>query len=340
MSILSALDVPVLVAPMAGGPSSPALVTAAARAGSLGFLATGAAPVDTLVGQLREAGAEGLRYGVNLFTAQQPFDSLEHVRKLVGELAGEFTSRGLEVPEVPEVDYSNGFDAKLDAVLAAARDGHGPAVLSSTFGPLTAGEIGRLHEVGVEAWITVTTPADALEAQRRGADALVVQGPAAGGHRSTWGVEEIPDERPLAGLVDAVVSAGVTVPLVAAGGLRTAGDVRAALELPGVRAVSCGSAFLLADEAGTSAANRELLVRGGRTVAGRAFSGRVARGLATGFTRDHPGIGPVYPYLAPLLAPLRATGDERYAYCLVGTDVEKLTGGSTAEILAGLWPAA
>jgi len=35
------LTLPVLAAPMAGGPTTPALVTAAAEVGSLGFLAGG-----------------------------------------------------------------------------------------------------------------------------------------------------------------------------------------------------------------------------------------------------------------------------------------------------------
>ncbi len=337
MSILSSLEVPVLVAPMAGGPSTPALVNAAARVGSLGFLGPGPAPVDTLTGWMRQT--EG-PYGVNLFTPQRPFESLDHVRALIGELADEYTARGLSVPELPEVDYTNGFDAKFDAVLDAVRAGHGPAVVSATFGPFSRGQVARLHDAGVEAWVTVTRPEDALHAQNLGADALVVQGPAAGGHRSTWTVGETPDDRPLVELLAAVTAVGVTVPLVAAGGVRTAADVRATLDLPGVAAVSCGSALLLADEAGTSPINRGLLARGGSSVATRALSGRVARGLETDFTRAHPHIGSVYPYLAPLLAPLRATGEERFAYCLVGTDVDKLPSGGAAEILRGLWPAA
>lgn len=335
MRILAALDVPVLVAPMAGGPSTPALVNAAARAGSLGFLGAGTSPADTLTAWMRET--EG-PYGVNLFTAQRPFDSLTHVEELIADLADEYISHGLEVPPVPSVDYTNGVAEKLDAVLAAVEDGHGPAVVSATFGPFSREEVARLRKAGVEVWVTVTNPADAVRARELGADALVVQGPAAGGHRSTWAVEETPDARPLAELVADVAAVVPDVPLIAAGGLRTPGDVRAALELPGVEAVSCGSPFLLADEAGTSPSNRKLLERGGNSVATRALSGRIARGLETGFTRDHAGIGPVYPYLAPLLAPLRATGEERYAYCLVGTDVEKLPTGTTAEILRGLWP--
>ena len=42
------LSHPVLAAPMAGGPTTPALVAAAARAGSLGFLAAGYLTADAL----------------------------------------------------------------------------------------------------------------------------------------------------------------------------------------------------------------------------------------------------------------------------------------------------
>lgn len=43
----------VLAAPMAGGPSTPACVTAAARAGSLGFLAAGYKTPQLLAEQIR-----------------------------------------------------------------------------------------------------------------------------------------------------------------------------------------------------------------------------------------------------------------------------------------------
>lgn len=309
---------------MAGGPSTPELVNVAARAGSLGFLAPGPAPASTLRGWLSEVDGP---YAVNLFTRQRPFASLDDVARVTAELApGE---------PVPDVDLSYDFDAKFAAVLETE---HPPLVVSATFGPFTREEIDALHERGIDAWITVTTPEDAVTAAALGADALVVQGPDAGGHRSTWSVEEEPDERPLPELVRAIGEVGVALPLVAAGGIRDAADVEATLALPGVVAVSCGSAFLLADEAGTSGFNRELLLAGGESVASRAFSGRVARGLATEFTRDHPDIPPTYPYLAPLLAPLRQGDPAGHAYCLVGTGVEKLRGGSAASILRTLAP--
>lgn len=309
---------------MAGGPSTPELVNAAARAGSLGFLAPGPAPESTLRGWLSEVDGP---YAVNLFTRQRPFAFLDDVARVTAELApGE---------PVPDVDLSNDFDAKFAAVLETE---HPPLVVSATFGPFTREEIDALHERGIDAWITVTTPEDAVTAADLGADALVVQGPDAGGHRSTWSVEEESDERTLPELVRAIGEVGVTLPLVVAGGIRDAADVEDMLDLPGVVAVSCGSAFLLADEAGTSGFNRQLLEAGGESVASRAFSGRVARGLATEFTRTHPDVPPVYPYLAPLMAPLRQRDPAGHAYCLVGTDVERLRGGSAASILRTLAP--
>ncbi|MDT4923648.1 MAG: nitronate monooxygenase, partial [Pseudonocardiales bacterium] len=44
----SDLDVPIIAAPLAGGPSSPALAAAVAEAGGLGFLAAGYLAPDTL----------------------------------------------------------------------------------------------------------------------------------------------------------------------------------------------------------------------------------------------------------------------------------------------------
>lgn len=270
------------------------MVNAAAAAGSLGFLATGGAPAAVLHAQLAEVTGP---YGVNLFTRQAPFTSLAHVERIA---AGH---------PLPEVDLSNGFDAKFAALLDAP---HPPAVVSATFGPFSRAEIEALHARGIAAWITVTNPEDARTAAKLGADALVVQGPEAGGHRSTWTVAEDPDQRPLPELVRAI---DVNLPLVAAGGVRNRADAAAMLALPGVVAVACGSAFLLAEEAGTS-------------VASRAFSGRVARGLATDYTRQHPDMPPVYPYLRPLTL--------EQPYCLVGEGVEKLTEGTVAELVSRL----
>lgn len=314
---------------MAGGPSTPRLVNAAAKAGSFGFLAFGTTPADRVRDML--AGMDsGVRYGVNLFAPQTPLAITGQINDFHRQLRRDY---GV-AEQLPDPDYSNGWQDKLDAVVSAANP---PAVVSSTFGCFSAAEISRLHKAGIEAWVTVTSIEDALSAQDAGADVLIVQGPAAGGHRGTWSVEEQPSGLGLVDLIETMSLAGVNAQLVAAGGVRTADDARELLKLPRVKAVSCGSVFLLADEAGTSEFNRTLLHSGGRSVATRAFSGRVARGLETEFIREHHDDVPaMYPLLNSLLAPLRQENDPRVAYCLVGEGVDKIRQGSVADILAQL----
>lgn len=320
--LLEAITCPVLPAPMAGGPTTPELVAAAESAGSFGALGLGSSSVDAA----REAIAAcaGTRFGVSLFYPQRELTE--------SELAAARSLAAEENAVLGDVPLNFGWQDKLDAAL----DG-GAAVLWSMFGVFEETDIARIHAAGAEAWTTVTTPEEAQSAAARGVDVLCVQGPEAGGHRGVWDPSAEPDPRPLKELVAAVHQV-TGIPLIAAGGLRTREDVAEALAWPGVEAASCGSAFLLSDEAGTSEHNRGLLRRGGRTVSTRAFSGRYARGLETAYTRVHPDLPLVYPYLNALLKTRRAQLDADVDYCLVGVEVEKIGGGSVAEILAQLHP--
>lgn len=308
---------------MAGGPTTPELVIAAEEADSLGTLGEGTSTIEAARGAI--SACAGHRFGVNLFHPQAPLDDahLDHVRHLAAA----------EGVEVPQVDYSFGWQAKLDAALAG-----GAAVVWSMFGVFAPREVAHIHAAGAEAWTTVTTPAEARAAAAAGVDALCVQGPEAGGHRGVWDPAAEPDQRPLEQLVAAVHAECPSLPLIASGGLRDAEDVARALSWPGVVKVSCGSAFLLATEAGTSLHNRTLLAAGGRSVSTRAFSGRYARGLETAFTRAHPQLPLVYPYLNAILKPRRQNQDPDVDYCLVGPEAEKINGGSVAEILHHLYP--
>lgn len=345
MSIVHDLSCPVIAAPMAGGPSTPALVDAADAAGSLGFLAGGYLGAEELVAQMAETRAA--RFGVNLFYPQADPDAadLAAVVDYARGLEHRMRQLGLDPGRVPDwlrdADPTDRFAAKLDAVCGAGKERR-PAAVSCTFGLFTAAEVDRLHASGIEAWATVADARAACEAVDRGIDTLIVQGPGAGGHRATCTVAEEPGTQPLADLVAEVHrSTGGAVPIVAAGGLSDAVSVAEALALPGVVAVACGTALLLSDEAGTAPVHRAALAGAPRTVVTRAYSGRPARGVATPFTE---GVGAdvpaVYPAVNAVMRPLRAaagrTGDTEMFAAWAGTGVDHVTGGSAVSILRRL----
>ena len=323
--IIQSLRRTVIPAPMAGGPTTVDLVRTAHQAGSFGTLGLGSASVDSARSQIDACA--GIPFGVNLFCPQDPLTP--------EQLAAAAELAAAEGASLPDPDYSFGFHDKLELALQG-----GARVAWSMFGTFDSEQLARIHAAGAEAWTTVTTPDEARAAATLGVDALCVQGPAAGGHRGTWDRTALPDDRPLAELIaavhEAVHAVAPNIPLIAAGGLRTASDVTQVLSLPSVAAASCGSAFLLSKEAGTSDYNRKLLQRGGATVSTRAFSGRHARGLENDYTRAHPDVPPVYPMLNSVLKERRAQHDAAVAYCLVGEPADKIRGGSVADILDSL----
>lgn len=325
MTVLSQLSVPIVAAPMAGGPSTPALVDAIAAAGGFGFLAGGYLTAEKLRKHMESVTCS--QFGVNLFYPQVPVSDLSAVDAYALRLSPMFAAHGVAVPDYSNVDSTDGFAAKFEVVCELK-----PAVVSCTFGLFTTDEVQRLHECGIEVWMTVTNPKDAAEAEQRGADVLVVQGPEAGGHRSTLTVEEEPDGRPLLELLAAV---DVDKPVVAAGGLTTATAVRKALEL--ADAVACGTAFLLADEAGTAPLHRAQVASGRATATTRAFSGRVARGIETRFMRDNQDAPAVYPHVNTLMKPVRSvTSDTNYVAAWAGVQAKHATSAPVPEIVATL----
>ena len=293
----------IIAAPMAGGPTTPALVQAVGEAGALGFLASGSLDAAQLAEQISQL---SVPFGVNFFYPQ-------------AEL----------LAKAPYLDYSFGFAEKPQVVLTT--DNPYLKVVSSSFGCFSPAEIARIHDAGCEAWVSVTNPEEARQAEVAGADALIIQGHEAGGHRLCWSMSE--DPQPVT-TVELLSQISATIPAIAAGGVRNRADIEQLARFPNVVAVQCGSAFLLAHEAGTSEFNRALLHRGGATVATRAFSGRVARGLETEFTKAHPDTPPSYPLLGIMLKDRR--NEEKTAYCLVGERVELLREASAREIIAML----
>ena len=333
----SSLDLPVIQAPMAGGPSTPQLAAAVSSAGGLGFLAAGYKSAEAMRKEIDTVRSLTTQpFGVNLFVPQPSVISPEALQKYADSLAPDAERFGARLGE-PKHDDDD-WDRKLEALLELA-----PAVVSFTFDVPESGVVDSLRQRGVYVIATVTGREEALQALAAGADALCVQGPEAGGHRGTFKADAPPPLVPLHGILGELRD--LEVPLIAAGGIATAEHTRAALAV-GAKAVQAGTAFLCADEAGTKAAHRAALSSSHRfttTAVTRVFSGRNARGLHNEFMRRHDGDAPYgYPEIHHLTTPLRAAaaaaGEPDWLNLWAGINYRNCVEGPAATILANLRP--
>jgi nitronate monooxygenase len=333
---LRELALPVVAAPMAGGPSTPELAAAVSGAGGLGFLAAGYRSVTQLSSDIDAArAATSAPIGVNAFVVEPNDPAPATLQAYRRSLAPEAARLGVTLGE-PRGD-DDGWAAKVELLLDVR-----PDVVSFTFGCPEAAVLRRLAAAGVLTSVTVTTVAEARAAVARGAASLAVQGPEAGGHRGCWDQLAPPDPTPLLDLV-AAVTVAVEVPVVAGGGLVAAADVSSVLRR-GAVAGQAGTAYLLADEAGTNAVHRAALADRlfAETDVTRAYTGRWARGLANRFMAEHRDAPAGYPQIHHLTAPLRraavAAGDPQVAHLWAGTGHARTRPAPAAEITRSLAP--
>jgi nitronate monooxygenase len=301
--LLDQLEVPIVQAPLAGGPSTPELAGAVCNAGGLGFVAAGYRAPDGLAEALaRTRTLTDRPFGVNLFAANGAPADPGVVRRYADALRPLADRAGVALGE-PRFD-DDAFDAKLALLLDDP-----PAVVSFTFGCPPAETMARVRRAGSAVWVTVTDPDEAERAVAAGADALVVQGVEAGGHRGSFADREDRVDYGLLALL-ALVRERVGAPLVATGGIATGRGVAAVLAA-GAAAAQIGTAFMRSPEAGTSAPHREALASSRPTGLTRAFSGRLARGIVNRLQAEHSAAAPLaYPEVHHVTAPLRAHGRE------------------------------
>jgi nitronate monooxygenase len=275
------LRFPIIQAPMAGGWTTPALVAVVAEAGALGMLAWARLTADQMREQIAElrrrtARPVGVNFLIPTVSLEDKAGGLDHA--MLGEIR-----RRLGLPDPAHSTPRFGtVDEGIDIALEA-----GVPIVSFAMGS-PAPYVERLHAEGVFVIGSVTTVAEAEEAEVAGVDAIVAQGAEAGGHRSTFGAIP-PAETPLIGtmaLVPQVVDA-VHVPVIAAGGIMDGRGIVAALAL-GAQAAQLGTRFLLAEEAGTPPAYRRRLLAAVETdtVVTDVFTGRAARALRNSFIEE------------------------------------------------------
>lgn len=285
---------PLVVAPMAGGPTTAELVIAAGNAGACGFLAGGYKTVSAMRAEIT-AVRRGTTapFGVNLFVPGLPAADPAGLARYLSSLSGDQAEPTWDDDE---------FDGKVATLIADPV----PAV-SFTFGCPPASVLTRLREAGSAVAVTVTSPAEARAAAAASVDALIVQGFEAGAHRGTFANDDAPGtDYGLLTLIGEVARV-TSVPLVAAGGIMTSRQLAAVLAA-GAVAAQCGTAFLRCGESNAHPVHKAALAdpRYTATMLTRAFSGRPARALVNEFVLAHQAAPAAYPEINNATRPLRA----------------------------------
>lgn len=274
----------------------------------------------------------GAPVGVNVFVPQSRTASAEGLRRYGEKLAPIAGRLGANVgnPVHDDDDYA----AKIVALEQAA-----PDLVTFTFGLPGRHDVSRLQARGIGVGITVTCTEEGRRAAEVGADVLIAQAASAGGHRSTHDPLRRPGNETVADLLHSLVPLGI--PVVVAGGIVDRESVQMALSA-GAAAVSCGTAFLLADEAGTSGVHRQALrdPRFSSTVVTRAFTGRFARALANAWTRLGDSAPTGYPDVHWMTRDMRRAATRHcnpdWVHLWAGERWQSTTQGPAASIVATL----
>jgi nitronate monooxygenase len=325
---------PIVVSPMAGGPTVPALAIAAAQAGALPFLAGGYKSAPALQAEIDAVrAASDAAFGVNVFVPGSPTGDAAALQAYVAGLSDEAAALGYDVGAASWDDDE--FGAKVELLLADP-----PPVVSFTFGCPPRDVMRALQGAGATVVITVTSPDEAVVAQQAGADGLCLQGAEAGAHRGTFSNDGADAERPLLDLLGAV-RRQTDLPLIGAGGVAGPDDVAAVLGA-GAVAVQAGTAFLRCPESGANPVYQAALAdpRFTSTALTRAFSGRRARSLVNRFVREHAGAPTAYPEINNATRPLRsaaaAAGDADHMSLYAGVHFRQAAARPAGEIVAHL----
>lgn len=326
---------PLIQAPMAGV-STPELAAAVSEAGALGSVALGA--LDATAAQeaiSRTRALTGQPFAVNLFCHRPAHRDAAREAAWLERLRPEFQRFDSEPPDhLTEIYQSFRANPAMLNLLVEAR----PAAISFHFGLPEPDQLRALRATGAVLLATATSEAEGRAIADAGLDGIVAQGWQAGGHRGSFDpalgderLETLPLIRQLTGL---------GLPVIAAGGIMTREGAQQAIQA-GAIAVQCGTAFLPAPEAATTAAHQAAL-SSGKTVMTRAISGRPARGMENLFTAidgmDAADYPVAYDAGKALNAAALAAGETGYGAFWAGTGAASAIARPAAETVAAISP--
>lgn len=329
------ISYPIIQAGMAGGPTTPNLVSTVSEAGGLGTLGAGyMSPKqikDTIL-QIRQMTQRP--FAVNLLIPGEYALDKTQIARMNERLNVYRTALGL--PPSPSVQsYSAQFSEQVDVLLESHVD-----VFSFTFGVPPREILQQFHAQGTYVIGTATNVREAVYLQEQGVDAIVAQGSEAGGHRGSFlGGESVPLIGTMA-LVPQMVDA-VSIPVIASGGMMDGRGLAAALAL-GAIAVQMGTAFLTCPESGAHHLHKEAILQHTEedTNITTAYSGKPARGIQTKLMDDFAGRNediPPYPVQNALTRDIRQAAAKQhqpeYMSLWAGQGLRLSTSKSAAQIV-------
>ena len=277
------IRLPVIAAPMAGGPSTQELVAASSAAGALGsfgFAYTQPADMKRHAAWVRERTREP--FGINLFVSSQPEAVAPAAqRAALDAVAGYYRELGLPAPEPVAAPYAPNLEEQLAAVEEIR-----PRVFTVHLGSLERNRVKKLQEFGIVVGGSANCVAEAKGLEAAGFDFVIAQGGEAGGHRGSYLRDPYQSLTGTLALTRLIVRA-VKLPVVAAGGIMDGAGIAAVLAL-GAQAAQLGTAFIPCPESGAAQVHKDLLVKATEddTRITEKFSGKPARGLANRFIRE------------------------------------------------------
>jgi len=277
------LRLPIIQAPLAGGPSTPELVAACSAAGALGSFGFAYTQPEDMKKQSGAVRAKTDRpFGINLFVAPQPapIDAV-HQSAALAALAPWYAEMDLPPPQPATPPYAPDLQAQLAAVA-----GIRPAVFTAHLGELEPRWVRDFKALGIRLGASATCVAEAQRVEALGFNFVIAQGGEAGGHRGTY--LRAPHEALTGTLaLTRLVVRAVRIPVVAAGGIMDGAGIAAVLAL-GALAAQLGTAFIPCPESGAPEVHKRaiLAAREDDTLITERFSGRAARGIANRFLRE------------------------------------------------------
>ncbi|MCB1668322.1 MAG: nitronate monooxygenase [Porticoccaceae bacterium] len=299
------IERPIIQAPMAGVQGSE-LAIAVCNAGGLGSLPCAMLDAETMAAEIsRIKGQTAQPFNVNFFCHTPPVIDAARELRWREALKPYFEELGLNVDEIKPGPGRQPFSAEIADVLAEFK----PPVVSFHFGLPAPELVDRVKSWGAKVLVSATTVDEAVWLESRGADVIIAQGTEAGGHRGSFLSNDLSLQMGTFALVPQVV-ARVKVPVVAAGGIATAQEVAAVMNL-GAAGVQVGTSYLLCPEVSSTAIHRAALKSEAarHTAITNVFTGRPARGIVNRLIREQGPINetaPQFPMAAAALAPLRS----------------------------------